>query len=93
MRLVYSEPLKHGEIVEVQVGDNVSVGSEDEPAEIWYFRPPHKPASSGKVTVKYPSGGAAEYYVGVIGAEWIEREDRPEAWGSLETQYFQESNV
>ena len=77
MRLVYTAPLPH-EIVEVAVGDNVLLGNDEEQAVVHYFRPPHKPASSGKVTVKYPDGSTAEYYVGVIGAEWIEREDRDE---------------
>lgn len=40
---------------------------------------PHKPASSGHVHLTSPCGAhTATYYVGVIGAEWIEREDRDE---------------
>lgn len=37
-----------------------------------YFSHPHKPSSEGKVSLE----NGMEYYVSVIGAEWIEREDR-----------------
>ncbi len=73
MRLVYEET---GE--EVKIGDVVDIGM-SEMVTVDYFRPPHKPSSSGKVTVGFGKdnrGGQIEYYVGVIGAEWIEREDR-----------------
>jgi hypothetical protein len=42
------------------------------------FREPHKPSSSGHVVVKEMTelGFSKEFYVSVIGAEWIEREDR-----------------
>jgi len=77
MRLVYQET---GD--EVRVGDRV-VLRDGEVVEVTYFRPPHKPSSSGKVCVRTVSDDPAdewrsdsEYYVSVIGAEWIEREDR-----------------
>lgn len=54
----------------VQVGDTVAV--RDGSAQVDSFPKPHKPESSGYV---YLSNGA-NYYVSVIGAEWIEREDR-----------------
>jgi hypothetical protein len=46
--------------------------------QVSYFRTPHKPASEGKVSVAAldGTGGTREYYVSVIGAQWIEREDR-----------------
>ena len=75
MRLVY---MKDGS--EVKVGDIVQ--HEGQPWRVAFFRPPHKPASSGKVSIapvtRDPDSmfGTCEYYVGVIGAEWIEREDR-----------------
>lgn len=38
---------------------------------------PHKPESSGRVSLESPSGANTRtLYVSVIGAEWIEREDR-----------------
>ena len=41
------------------------------------FSKPHKPSSSGKVFVEVVNDNwKQEYYVSVIGAEWIEREDR-----------------
>lgn len=48
------------------------------------FRPPHKPASSGKCIIRayngynQPAGPEQEVYVGVIGAKWINRTDRKE---------------
>ena len=69
MKLVYK-----GTIDEVQLGDEVTL-SDGTIAKVHYFRPPHKPSSSGKVTVAL-DGTTQEYYVSVIGAEWIEREDQ-----------------
>lgn len=71
MKLVYKDTGK-----EVQVGDTV-VDRDGEPMEVRYFREPHKPSSEGKISVKSPeSDWTSEYYVSVIGAEWIDREDR-----------------
>jgi hypothetical protein len=72
MRLVYT---KSG--AEVRVGDTVHIN--DEPHVVWMFSEPHKPSSSGKVFVRSMDDMrfGSEYYVGVIGAEWIEREDQP----------------
>lgn len=77
MRLVYQMT---GE--EVQVGDKVTL-RDGELVEVTYFREPHKPSSSGKVSVRQMSDVEPgeyvcdrEYYVSIIGAEWIEREDR-----------------
>lgn len=36
------------------------------------FRPPHKPSSSGKCW----TADNREFFVGVLGLEWIDREDR-----------------
>lgn len=69
MKLIYD---KTG--AEVQLGDEVKI--DGQVAEVHFFRRPHKPASSGLVTVYYPGVGSIEYYVGVIGATWIDREDR-----------------
>jgi hypothetical protein len=74
MRLVYEASGK-----EVQVGDTVHL--DGNAYTVWHFAKPHKPASSGKVFIRPISnenGFSSEYYVGVIGAKWIEREDRGE---------------
>jgi putative transposon-encoded protein len=72
MRLVYKETQD-----EVQLGDMVTL-SDGQEVEVTYFRKPHKPGSSGKVSVnsKFDRIGC-EFFVGVIGAEWIDREDLP----------------
>ena len=67
MKLVY----KDRPAVEVKIGDVVFLDGEMR-RKVEYFRTPHKPSSEGKVTLD----NGAEYYVSVIGAEWIEREDR-----------------
>lgn len=70
MRLVYKDTKK-----EVKIGDEVWVNGQM--LTVQYFRPPHKPSSSGTVSVKLEGHtGTSEYYVNVIDAEWIEREDR-----------------
>lgn len=83
MKLVYTDGANKGQ--EVKVGDVVVLRNGDK-AKVHYFAKPHKPSSSGKVSINrmYERNGARlinnsteEYYVGVIGAEWIEREDRP----------------
>ena len=58
----------------VKIGDRVKL-SDGTWVEVHYFRPPHKPSSQGKVSVKQ-GGSTREYYVSVIGATWIEREDQ-----------------
>ncbi len=79
MRLVYKNSGN-----EVKVGDVVP-DFRGELQKVISFREPHKPSSSGKVSVKTPlppvGDGPAfsderEYFVSVINAEWIEREDR-----------------
>ena len=79
MRLVYE---KTGE--EVKVGDIVELRDSTK-VVVTFFREPHKPSSTGKVSVESPKSittlgddrrGSSEYFVGVIGAKWIEREDQ-----------------
>lgn len=73
MKLVYVDTGKP-----VQVGDVVTL-RDGEKATVSYFREPHKPASEGKVTVSHGENDMGrEFYVSVIGARWIEREDRTE---------------
>lgn len=61
---------------EVAIGDVVSLDGES--YTVGYFRQPHKPSSEGKVTIHRDGDPrmAREYYVSVIGAKWIDREDR-----------------
>jgi hypothetical protein len=73
MRLVYkTDPtrlVKVGDVIEACDGTKM---------QVMHFKEPHKPASEGKVSVR-PVGadfGDSEYYVSVIGAEWVDREDR-----------------
>ncbi len=69
MKLVYNwnnEPVKLGDRTQLSNGDWVKVH---------YFRKPHKPAAQGKVSV-LENGTIYEYYVSIIGATWIEREDQ-----------------
>ena len=71
MNLIYTKTGK-----EVKIGDIVKTGRGDL-VEVIDFRQPHKPASSGKVGVQRTDEfWTSEYFVGVIGAEWINREDR-----------------
>jgi len=75
MKLIYTETG-----TEVRVGDVVRL-RDGEKVVVEFFRQPHKPSSSGKVCVKdipkaFDRTRHSEYYVGVIGAEWIEREDQ-----------------
>lgn len=73
MRLVYTATN-----AEVKVGDCVKIDGEKHSVE--YFRFPHKSSSQGKVSMSAYDGKRkmtpTEYYVSVIGAEWIEREDQ-----------------
>lgn len=59
----------------VKVGDVVQINGMS--AVVDYFPHPHKPASSGKVSVSFrgDSRSTAEYFVSVIGAHWINRDD------------------
>ena len=70
MRLVYKET---GEAV--QVGDLVTLRDGDQ-YKVERFDKPHKPSSSGKCILRNADGYSRELFVGVMGAEWIEREDR-----------------
>lgn len=70
MRLVYKDSGK-----EVQKGD-VAVLRNGTTAIVNSFPKPHKPASSGLVYITTDTESSVGYYVAVIGAEWIEREDR-----------------
>ena len=72
MKLTYD---KTGE--EVKAGDIVHLRGES-PYVVYSFSKPHKPSSEGKVSVRAMTETAffREFYVSVIGATWIDREDR-----------------
>lgn len=65
----------------VEVGDIVK-GLHNSPPEeqhiVTFFREPSSPASSGKVSIRLAAGDRyeREVYASIIGAEWIDREDR-----------------
>lgn len=58
----------------MKVGDKVKT-FRGENATVRSFRTPHKPSSEGKISIMIQDFNE-EVYVGVIGAKWIEREDR-----------------
>lgn len=71
MKLIYKKSGK-----QVQVGDHVETSKGIE-VEVLHFSEPARPNSSGKVRVRSTERGwSQQFFVGVIGAEWIEREDR-----------------
>lgn len=60
----------------VQPGDNTFT-FRGEPCIVNHFAPPHKSSSSGKISVQVIGESySSEFYVSVIGAEWVDREDR-----------------
>ena len=61
---------------EAKISDKVTDFRGEDTGTITYFSKPHKPSSSGRVTVTLDNGHAVEHYVSVWGLEWIEREDR-----------------
>lgn len=72
MRLVYKATQKP-----VRLGDRHTISGHK--LAVNFFDKPHKPSSEGKVSMRVvgqPSAIGPYYYVSVIGAEWIEREDR-----------------
>lgn len=70
MQLIYSKngkPVETGDIVKLRDGRAV----------VEYVREPHKPASTGRVGIKYVENKwTMEYFPNVIGAEWIGRTDQ-----------------
>lgn len=78
MKLIYKKSFG----TEIKAGDEVKRGDQvllrdGTLVTVAYFVKPHKPNSEGKVSVREPgSEWDREYYVSVIDAEWIDREDR-----------------
>lgn len=73
MKLVYVTTGKP-----VAIGDAVTISGQH--FTVAGFRQPHKPSSEGFVTVQYQDSKRPndhhDYYVSVIAAVWIDREDR-----------------
>ena len=70
MNLIYNHNQKP-----VEVGDIIEL--DDMIVKVRYFREPHKPSSSGKMSVDVLGVvGESEFFVGVLGAQWINREDQ-----------------
>jgi hypothetical protein len=71
--------------IPVTIGDKVQT-TRGEVVVVEYFKPPHKPESEGKIVVSLANRSWLDarpydevhrcFYCSVIGAEWIEREDR-----------------
>jgi len=72
MKLIYIDGPRKGH--EVKVGDIIHRNGEK--YEVEHFKKPHKPASSGHIYVNVNDSAPREFYVSVVGAEWVEREDR-----------------
>jgi hypothetical protein len=71
MKLVYevnNEPVQTGDVVHVR----------NEPFTVWMITEPHKPSSTGRVTLRGfdDQGYIREFFPNVIGAKWIERTDQ-----------------
>ena len=67
MNLIYTKTGK-----EVKIGD-IATTFRDQKVVVVYFAEPHKITSSGKVTCRpVDSKDSEEFFVGVIGAEWID---------------------
>ena len=78
MKLIYSDTRR-----EVKTGDRTTIhyADGDREVEVVQIQVPHKPSSTGRVIVCAPGKasdwrGWISYFPGVIGAEWIEREDQ-----------------
>lgn len=71
MRLVYKATQQT-----VTVGDLIT--HEGRTWVVDHAPKPHKPASSGRVTIRPRGmpGGSLEFFAPILGMEWIEREDR-----------------
>ena len=70
MKLIYIKDLRP-----VSVGDLVT-DFKGRKGIVKHFVPPHKPASSGHISVELAGTMDGYNYVGVWGMEWIDREDR-----------------
>lgn len=59
---------------EIKIGDRRNT-TRNVPVTVMGFLPPHKPASTGKVSVAYATGETMLYYPGVINAKFVEISD------------------
>jgi len=85
MKLVYTHNNK-----EVKVGD-IIIGMNGEKLKVNYFAEPHKPSSSGKITMEHTDVLYHEGYVCNYNMRWIEREDR--GWVSPELQIVEVGEI
>jgi len=86
MKLIYE---KNGQTV--KIGDRVlTAGSSN--VTITGITPPHKPSSTGRVTVmaedSHGRPSYSEYFPGVIDAKWIDRKDQDTLH-----EYFEDRHV
>ena len=56
------QPVQHGDVVTLSRGEIVTVTG---------GRPPHTPASTGRVYVRGDTGATSEYFPNVIDAKWV----------------------
>lgn len=76
MKLVYEKDnLDHKAGDRVRPGDQIMLNS-GERAIVEMLHIPHKPSSTGRITVAWDSGDTSSFYPSVIGAKWIDRTDQ-----------------
>lgn len=79
---------------EVKKGDIVYLSRPKRKVKLVWLSPPHKPSSSGKITVNIEgldflsSGATREYYPSVIGCEFIEEETKDCFFTYTKTEVF-----
>ena len=76
MKLIYEKAnLDHLPGDEVRPGDLVMLSS-GEHCMVEAITLPHKPESTGRVTVSWADGHTSTFFPSVLWAKWIEREDQ-----------------
>lgn len=75
MKLVYSKDnLDNKAGASVRPGDQIMLES-GERCTVESIQLPHKPSSTGRVTVAWDSGDTSTFFPSVINAKWINRTD------------------
>ena len=76
MKLIYEkanldhqpgDPVRPGDLVMLSSGEHCMVES---------ITLPHKPSSTGRVTVSWGDGGTSTFFPSVLNAKWIDRDDQ-----------------
>mgnify|MGYP000857516795 CR=1 FL=1 len=76
MKLIYEKAnLDHQPGDEVRPGDLVMLSS-GEHCRVEAITLPHKPESTGRVTVSWDDGDISSFFPSVLDAKWINRTDR-----------------